>query len=199
LAQLVGTAPRTIRYYIAQGLLPGPGAPRHTRQTSRAHLVRLRLIRLLSARHLPLAEIQALLRGLSLPDATSLLAAEEERSGDLLAAERRESPRDYIAALLDTARQRRGELTERPYKTEAYRPVARIRSVDGVQEQQSERLPPPAASQDAGSWSRWVLAPGVELHVRADAGTSQRALIRRLLHAAGVQDVDGSVDEPGSK
>ena len=64
LADLAGVTPRTVRYYLAQGLLPavgqtGPGAKYDDR-----HLARLRLIRRLQTEHLPLAEIRRRLDGL---------------------------------------------------------------------------------------------------------------------------------------
>src|SRR6476646_7155502 len=64
LADLAGVTPRTVRYYLAQGLLPavgqsGPGAKYDDR-----HLARLRLIRRLQNEHLPLAEIRRRLDGL---------------------------------------------------------------------------------------------------------------------------------------
>jgi DNA-binding transcriptional MerR regulator len=197
LAQRVGISPRTIRYYIAEGLLPGPGARGKSATYGVEHLVRLRLIRLLSARHLPLAEIQALLRSLALRDAKSLLAAEEERSGDLLAAERSQSPRDYISALLDTARQGRRAL--QPRRGSAALPEAARRPSSDIDESPAGSFASPPSAEQAERWSRWVLAPGVELQVRADALTAQRALIRRLLQVAGVQNIVGTVDEPGGK
>ena len=65
LADLAGVTPRTVRYYLAQGLLPavgqtGPGAKYDDR-----HLARLRLIRRLQTEHLPLAEIRRRLEGLA--------------------------------------------------------------------------------------------------------------------------------------
>lgn len=62
LADLADVTPRTIRYYIAHGLLPSPGAGPGTRYTE-AHLERLQLIRRLQRTHLPLAEIRAQLEG----------------------------------------------------------------------------------------------------------------------------------------
>jgi DNA-binding transcriptional MerR regulator len=58
LADLADVTPRTIRYYIAQGLLPSPGAGAGARYGEH-HLERLRLIRRLQRSHLPLAEIRA--------------------------------------------------------------------------------------------------------------------------------------------
>jgi len=61
LADRTGVSERTIRYYIQFGLLPAPeGAGPKTRY-SRNHLGRLRLIRMLQDRHLPLSEIRKVL------------------------------------------------------------------------------------------------------------------------------------------
>jgi len=58
LADLAGVTTRAIRYYISIGVLPAPEpAGPKTRYTS-GHLNRLRLIRKLQRRHLPLAEIR---------------------------------------------------------------------------------------------------------------------------------------------
>jgi DNA-binding transcriptional MerR regulator len=58
LADAAGVTPRTVRYYIAQGLLPSPGrlGP-HTRYGA-DHLARLRLVRRLQDEGLSLAEIR---------------------------------------------------------------------------------------------------------------------------------------------
>jgi DNA-binding transcriptional MerR regulator len=58
LADLADVTPRTIRYYIAQGLLPSPGAGAGARYGEH-HLERLRQIKRLQRAHLPLAEIRA--------------------------------------------------------------------------------------------------------------------------------------------
>ena len=62
LADEAGVTPRTVRYYIAQGLLASPGAGSGARYGD-AHLERLRLIRQLQRNHLPLAEIRKQLAG----------------------------------------------------------------------------------------------------------------------------------------
>ena len=43
--------------------------------------------------------------------------------------------------------------------------------------------------QRSGPWERWELAPGVELHIRADVKKSAHGLIDRLLRAAN-EDAD---------
>jgi DNA-binding transcriptional MerR regulator len=76
LARLADVTPRTVRYYVAQGLLPSPEAAGPATRYGEGHLARLRLIRRLQREHLPLAEIRVRL----------------ERRGD-----------DEIQALLDAA------------------------------------------------------------------------------------------------
>ena len=52
LAKLADVSPRTVRYYIAQGLLPSPVQQGPNTRYTDAHLDRLRLIRRLQAAHL---------------------------------------------------------------------------------------------------------------------------------------------------
>ena len=60
-----GVTPRTVHFYIQQGLLPPPdGAGRGARYTE-AHLARLLLIRRLQKEHLPLNEIRRQLASLT--------------------------------------------------------------------------------------------------------------------------------------
>lgn len=58
LADLAGVTPRTVRYYLSQGLLPSAGQTGPGTRYSESHLARLRVIRGLQAEHLPLAEIR---------------------------------------------------------------------------------------------------------------------------------------------
>jgi DNA-binding transcriptional MerR regulator len=74
LARAAGVTPRTVRYYLAQGLLPPPiGAGRGPHYDG-DHLARLRLVRNLQERHLPLAEIRRQLASMS---AAEVLEASE--------------------------------------------------------------------------------------------------------------------------
>src|SRR4051812_25973145 len=58
LARLAEVTPRTIRYYVAQGLLPSPEAAGPATRYGEGHLARLRLIKRLQRDHLPLSEIR---------------------------------------------------------------------------------------------------------------------------------------------
>ena len=58
LADAAGVTPRSVRYYIAQGLLPSPGRLGAGTRYGREHLDRLHLIRRLQDQGLSLAEIR---------------------------------------------------------------------------------------------------------------------------------------------
>lgn len=63
-----GVTPRTVRYYIQNGLLPAPDPQGPATRYSRGHLDRLRLIRNLQREHQPLAEIRSRLQSLKEED-----------------------------------------------------------------------------------------------------------------------------------
>ena len=151
---------RTIRYYIAEGMLPGAGTRGKGAAYGEEHLLRLQLIRRLADQHVPIKEIKQRLDGLSLDELRGLLTEEDPAEPP--------SPREYVAAMLARARQ--------PYRAPVPGPARR---------HLHEPSPAPLATAPAEQhWQRWELAPGVELHVRGDASNAQRALIARLLDAA---------------
>ena len=76
LADLASVTPRTVRYYLAQGLLPAVGQSGPGSKYGDGHLARLRLIRRLQTEHLPLAEIRRRLAGLSDADIEALAATD---------------------------------------------------------------------------------------------------------------------------
>src|SRR5436853_4256848 len=83
LAARAGVRVRTVRFYIAEGLLPGPGARGRAAAYGEEHLLRLRLIRRLAERHVPLAEMRARFAHLPLEDVRALLAEEGRRAEEL--------------------------------------------------------------------------------------------------------------------
>lgn len=80
LARLTDVTPRTVRYYVAQGLLPAPGESGPGAHYGPAHLDRLQLIRRLQRQHLPLAEIRTRLSTLSDQEIRETLRAAEPKS-----------------------------------------------------------------------------------------------------------------------
>jgi DNA-binding transcriptional MerR regulator len=101
LATDTGVTPRTVRYYIAQGLLPAPvGQGSAARYTDR-HAARIRLIKRLQREHLPLAEIRTRLA--TLDDGQVRRALDDSDSSDQDAAGLGR-PADDVQALLPGTR-----------------------------------------------------------------------------------------------
>jgi DNA-binding transcriptional MerR regulator len=178
LAERVGVPVRTIRFYITEGLLPGPGTRGKGATYGEGHLLRLQLIRRLAEQRVPLAEQRALLGRLSLEEVQALLAEQEQQATELERAAQEPSPKDYVSALLSRAQAaRQGE----PAKQGAAVPTSPGALSSGAYSQRAERHSP--TSKDL--WRRWELAPGVELHIKADMEDQYRQLIERLRWLVG--------------
>ena len=105
LADQTGVPVRTIRYYVSQGLLPGPGTRGKGASYGDEHLLRLRLIRLLLARGIPLAEQRERLSALSLDEIRGLLDKEEQRKLELERARHTPTARTWASVALEHAPQ----------------------------------------------------------------------------------------------
>jgi DNA-binding transcriptional MerR regulator len=95
LARLTGVNVRTIRYYLAQGLLPASGESGPGAHYGEGHLDRLRLTKRLQLQHLPLAEIRRRLAELTDPEVAGLVAA-----GDVAPVAPTTSALEYVRTLL---------------------------------------------------------------------------------------------------
>lgn len=175
LAEQVGIPVRTIRFYIAEGLLSGPGTRGKAASYSGEHVLRLRLIRRLSEQRVPLAEMRELLSRLSPEDEQALLDEEEERARQRERAAQAPSPKEYLGGLLQ-----RAQTARQPAASPAPAPAVSASA-------SAERFARPVnalPSQPDDVWQRWVLAPGVELYINVEVADQQRPLIERLLWAA---------------
>lgn len=202
LARLADVTPRTVRYYVAQGLLPSPEAAGPATRYGEAHLARLRLIRRLQRDHLPLAEIRARLA--SMTDADILAAAgpggsEPTGTPDALGYVHELMARSGVSPTLGhTAAEARA-----PY---AARRPSLLKRVEVAAPPVAASTPPPeapllaaalpsgdemalsvpaetatpepvrATQPDRSTWERLVITPDVELHVRRplDRHTNRR-------------------------
>ncbi|MEO5964963.1 MAG: MerR family transcriptional regulator, partial [Candidatus Limnocylindrales bacterium] len=104
LARLADVTPRTVRYYVAQGLLASPGAAGSATRYSEGHLARLRLIRRLQREHLPLAEIRSRLERLG-----------DEEIGKLLGSDNADAPPPAPAETLAFVRDLMAQSGVRPH------------------------------------------------------------------------------------
>lgn len=177
LAERVDIPVRTVRYYIAEGLLPGPEGRGKATVYNDEHLQRLRLIRLLAHQRRPLAEIHRLLNHLSLAEIRLLLADEERRIRELEPSGQQPGPQEYIATLLKNAQASR----QSPPVSAGQPSAPPVRTVH-----ESSRLYESRPAPKAENWRRWELAPGVELHVKEEAVEQHLSLIERICKAAGL-------------
>jgi len=77
LAEAAGVSARTVRYYVQRGLLPAPEFRGKDTVYGADHLIRLRAIRRLQERYLPLDAIQVELERRDLAELTKIAAGEE--------------------------------------------------------------------------------------------------------------------------
>jgi DNA-binding transcriptional MerR regulator len=201
LCDLADVTPRTVRYYVAQGLLPkptgfGPGA-----HYSDEHLSRLRLIRRLQREHLPLAEIRRRLEGLRDEDidrlatgpGTSRSAGISEGSaldyvrgllGGQTAADLQ--PASPSSAPLVAAMRLGGSPAEGALAPDAQTLMHRLASApaaEGWPGPAPDGRPATTSTSDRSQWDRIALSPDVEVHVRRPLSRHQNRQVDRLLEA----------------
>jgi len=192
LSDLAGVTPRTIRYYIAQGLLPSPGRAGPGAAYTDGHLNRLRLIRRLQREHLPLAEIRSRLAAL---DEATVAALVETPASEPPA----DSAIDYIRAVLGGDSSPEGtpwnptvaaSSPRSPISPPASPPPGNAIDIEVpayrlAESSQAYAEPPaPTPAPDRSQWDRILLAPDVELHVRRPLGRRQHKRVERLIEIA---------------
>ena len=193
LADLGGVTPRTVRYYLGQGLLPAVGPSGPGSKYDATHLARLRLIRRLQAEHLPLAEIRRRLEGLDDAEIRHLVGSREPAppAGSAL---------DYLRTVLDGPGLDRVPVAGPAGTTSvalhraspvapAPRSLLRRAAVDpptlAVGEAVAQhRDEPPSAPMERSQWERIALGPDVELHVRRPLARAQQKGVDRLVTIA---------------
>jgi DNA-binding transcriptional MerR regulator len=195
LSRLADVTARTVRYYVAQGLLPSPEAAGPATRYGEGHLARLRLIKRLQRDHLPLAEIRLKLERLRddevIATVSALDAHEPEPTpdaNDTLAFVRGLMARSGIppttgggaagiqletttAETLAEAWALQRPLASAPAHAPSRmaRRMAEAPAPMATTEAVAAPAPEPASPRvapDRSTWERLVISPDVELHVR---------------------------------
>ena len=156
LADLASVTPRTIRYYISQGLLRGPATSGPGAKYDDVDLARLRLIKRLQAEHQPLADIRTQLEALG--DDAILQLRDETPPPD--------SALDYIR-----------RITSPPRAPFAAAPPAAALSMAPL-------APAPDVRLERSQWERVDLAPDIELHIRRPLARATAKRLDRLIAIA---------------
>jgi DNA-binding transcriptional MerR regulator len=190
LARLTGVSVRTIRYYLAQGLLPASGESGPGAHYGQGHLDRLQLTKRLQEQHQPLSEIRVRLAAMS-DDEVAALALEDAEP-----VTPSTSALQYVRSILDA-----GARIE-------HRPLARLKvaaplaaAAPGPRLMVEAAPTQPAAEGAAASaftseltnepsalersqWERLSLGPNVELHVRRPLSRLEQRRVERLITIA---------------
>jgi len=190
LATRADVTPRTVRYYVQQSLLPSPGSGPRARY-GLPHLTRIRLIKQLQKRDVPLAKIRSALE--SIDDAgverlLTTLQAEPDQTDQLRAAMAAPAV-DYIRGVLEGRPGMAG-----PPARYASAPLGRHSS--SLAESGPSPSPVPGAASlgvpahapppqlTRSQWERLPLSPDVELHIRRPLSRHQIKQVDRLIHLA---------------
>ena len=206
LAGLAGATARTIRYYVAQGLLPPPAGAGPGAHYTDDHLARLRLIRRLQRQHQPLAEIRQRLASLGESEVSALVADEEvteppsssalEYVRSVLASPHAQATfavpppaaaAPPLAAALRVREPAVPHMAAAP-RTAAPRLARASEAAPGygvAAADASQSVGPDAApSEQRSQWDRIGLTPNIEIHVRRPLGRLENRRVERLITIA---------------
>ena len=205
LARLADVTPRTVRYYVAQGLLPSPEAAGPATRYGEGHLARLRLIKRLQRDHLPLAEIRSRLErmGDDEVDAGHGAARRRARAADVrrrtlayvrgLMTKAGVAPRFYDQPPALASGRRRTSARrpdEYPLRDAPAMPRHRARPVASPPAscRRSRRAPVPSRSSPRPSTgapgNASSITPDIEIHVRRPLDRRSNKLVERLARIA---------------
>lgn len=199
LAERAKVTPRTIRYYVAERLLPPPGGTGQHRVYTEEHLLRLEAIKRLKAAYLPLAAIRDRLTGLSV--------AELNRLVETPVSAARNSALDYIASILNAEPRTRTRYPRPTVASERELPRPQIQEASGPAYAEPPRMQTlgyesspvmpsasflrairssPSADEAPAStvWHRVTLATGVELHYQLSGDRRRDAAVVRFIREA---------------
>lgn len=175
LAARAEVTPRTIRYYIAEGLLPGPGGAGKRHAYTVDHLRYLRAIRRFKEAYLPLTEIRKRLAALSAAELEAFSASPDVSHGV--------RPADDPGARLPA--RSRPDVLSRPAPTPEARPFWAAPSAHLSFVAPGAVVPRgPVANPDPSVWHRVTLAAGVELHYQVSGDRARDLALDRFIQSA---------------
>jgi DNA-binding transcriptional MerR regulator len=186
LARRAGISIRTIRYYIAEGLLPPPSYQGKYSHYNEKYLERLELIRRLKESYLPLREIREIMNSLSddqvkerlkQPSPPSPRYSPEQMS---IRSEAKPGSKalEYINQVMDTQAQYRmkGSLNQ------AHPGVSPSRAMSTPIDFNAAE--PAPIKEENETWQRLTLAPGVELNLRKPMEANMERRVQQLINLA---------------
>lgn len=182
---------RTIRYYLAEGLIQTPEEKQGTASVfGYLHLLQLIAVKKLQAEHLPIRKIRELVAGRSERELETLIgfSASSTKGGPLFKTEpsarrgssrkgRESEAKQYLESLLlDSMSQPLFSRSEQLSGSPAQQPKS--------DELASAQSPQVQESDQTQAWHRVEIEPGLELHVRSDYTPPKKikSLAEKLVH-----------------
>jgi len=165
LAEKAGVSVRTIRYYVSEGLLPSPEVRGRYTVYDEDYLNRIRLIKRLKDAFLPIKEIRMVLETKSLNEIEEFLSHYEIN---------RPSPNDALSYLAGVM-----EKTPRPtiHENRLFSQEPGMRTNMDRSSRQPDLLDDP----NGFVWRKFVIRPGVEIHIDDQLYSQNRSLIKRMI------------------
>lgn len=175
LVNISGLPLRTVRFYIQEGLLPGPDSRGKNARYTEGHLERLEWIQRLKEHHRPLREIRILLNNMTPREIKALLNGQEKMQ-------------EYLSNF-----NVKGEdaIDHLPVGNSA---LDYIRSVEGKEGKTQEATDPtvnlnlsasasvsPSSIDIRESWQRIVIGDGIELNLKLPIRSEDKARIDELI------------------
>ena len=175
LVNISGLPLRTVRFYIQEGLLPGPDSRGKNARYTEGHLERLEWIQRLKEHHRPLREIRILLNNMTPREIKALLNGQEKMQ-------------EYLSNF-----NVKGEdaIDHLPVGNSA---LDYIRSVEGKEGKTQEVTDPtvnlnlsasasvsPSSIDIRESWQRIVIGDGIELNLKLPIRSEDKARIDELI------------------
>ena len=170
---------RTIRYYLAEGLIQSPEEKQGTASVfGYLNLLQLLTVKKLQAEHLPIRKIRELVAGKTEQELETLLGI----AGPSGKKSRESEAKRYLESLLAPSMfQTLGSAaaTAKPGPAGTARP--------NQMSTPRAPAPPPQEADQAPSWQRLEIEPGLELHIRSDytppaTSARTRSLGERVIH-----------------
>ena len=183
LCERAQVTPRTVHFYVQQGLLPPAGSPGPGARYSEGHVSRIKLIRLLQKQHLPLAEIAKRTRGLSDEQVDGLIAETTKQRR----AESKGSALEYIRGVLAEPRGQEARMSRASSRDSFH--MANMKPSAAAPAGAPDMLEAGLgaslhAAPSRSQWERYTLADGMELHVRRPMSRIEQKQLEKLMAAA---------------
>ncbi len=178
---------RTLRFYIQEGILPGPDTHGKNARYSREHLDRLELIQRLKDLRLPLQEIKQILDNMTSEEISKVRHYQDllqlttrrprsNKSNKVAPAGTPSDALDYIRSL-ELGRQNVRVLMESKVDFLNSMPAPVILP-DLI------NIPDDQSNPGEETWTRIALADGIELNIRTNLGKEERQKITKLIALA---------------